>query len=173
MSIKYMVAAHTSQRGVTNKEFTIHETTVLPSIRGFGPLMAMIFCRSLDLKRDQTKSRYISLRTGLGYNADKSCPYYAERDTLFPLDFEFEHKDLELVSKLHFGNELPCIIYDSRMHFQLNFSYFFSENVTFNHFYFNRLIKFVTTLIVCCFRLRKKMQTKWFLPKTISNSCRS
>lgn len=119
-----MVAAHTSQRGVTNKEFTIHETTVLPSIRGFGPLMAMIFCRSLDLKRDQTKSRYISLRTGLGYNADKSCPYYAERDTLFPLDFEFEHKDLELVSLLHFGNELSCIIRWSNT-FSIEFFMFF------------------------------------------------
>lgn len=54
----------------------------------------------MDLKRDVSKSRYISLRTGLGYNKQKDCPYFAERDTIFPLDFEFTKKDLELVSAL-------------------------------------------------------------------------
>lgn len=54
----------------------------------------------MDLKRDVSKSRYISLRTGLGYNKQKDCPYFAERDTIFPLDFEFTKKDLELVSTL-------------------------------------------------------------------------
>lgn len=52
-----MVAAHISQRGLSNKDFTIHETTVLPNIRGFGPLMAMVgflgiflrFCGAIKL----------------------------------------------------------------------------------------------------------------------------
>lgn len=52
-----MVAAHISQRGLNNKDFTIHETTVLPNIRGFGPLMAMVgflgifqpFCGAIKL----------------------------------------------------------------------------------------------------------------------------
>lgn len=52
-----MVASHISQRGLSNKDFTIHETTVLPNIRGFGPLMAMVgflgiflrFCGAIKL----------------------------------------------------------------------------------------------------------------------------
>lgn len=107
-----MVAAHISSRGQIKKdlngkdsgqrdrveECVVHETTLLPSIRGFGPLMAIIFAPAIDLKRDEWKSRFISLRTGLGYDEDKKQPYYAEHDTVFPLDFEFTQDDLMLVS---------------------------------------------------------------------------
>lgn len=93
-----MVAAQISTRGTNEQECTVHETTLLPSIRGFGPLMAMIFAPAIDLKRDEDKSRFVSLRAGLGYNEDKGCPYYAEHDTLFPLDFEFTYDDMVLVS---------------------------------------------------------------------------
>lgn len=58
----------------------------------------MIFCPHMDLKRDEWKSRFISVRTGLGYNDEKKCPYYAEHDAVFPLDFEFTADDLNLVS---------------------------------------------------------------------------
>lgn len=81
-----------------NHGFTIHETTQLPNIRGFGALMAIIFCPALDLKRDKYNSRYISARTGLGYNDEKGCPYFAEHDTVIPLDFELDENDLVQVS---------------------------------------------------------------------------
>lgn len=93
-----MVAAHISTRGAKDEEVSVHETTLLPNIRGFGPLMAMIFCPAMDMKRDEWKSRFISVRTGLGYDDDKKRPYYAEHDTVFPLDFEFMESDLILVS---------------------------------------------------------------------------
>lgn len=93
-----MVAAHTSQKGAENSEATVHETTLLPNIRGFGALMAMVFCPAMDLKRDQWKSRYISVRTGLGYSDEKKTPYFAEHDAVFPLDFEFTEDDLAMVS---------------------------------------------------------------------------
>lgn len=97
-----MVAAQTSQHGIFSRRFTIQETTQLPPIRGFGALMAIIFCPSLDLKRDKWNSRYISARTGLGYNDEKGCPYFAEHDAVFPLDFEFDGEDLELVNNYYF-----------------------------------------------------------------------
>lgn len=96
-----MVATHISKHGIANdKGFTIHETTLLPSIRGFGALMAMIFCPAMDLKRDEWKSRYISVRTGLGFNEEKKCPYFAEHDAVFPLDFQLDADDLGMVSTL-------------------------------------------------------------------------
>ena len=114
-----MVAAQISTRGGNKEDCTVHETTLLPSIRGFGPLMAMIFCPAMDLKRDEYKSRYISVRTGLGYNEDKVCPYYPEHDTQFALDFELTEDDLKLVSikfinlifyqKKSIKNELFCV----------------------------------------------------------------
>lgn len=95
-----MVAAQISTRGMNDEDCQVHETTLLPSIRGFGPMMAMIFCPAMDLKRDQWNSRYISVRTGLGYNEDKNSPYYPEHDAMFALDFEFSQNDLMLVSLL-------------------------------------------------------------------------
>lgn len=93
-----MVASHISTCGLsTNTGFTIHETTLLPNIRGFGALMAMTFCPEMDLKRDQWKSRYISMRTGLGYNDEKNCPYFAEHDAVFPLDFVLDADDIGMV----------------------------------------------------------------------------
>lgn len=89
-----MVAAHINQFGGANKGFNIQETTLLPSIRGFGALVAMIFCPAMDLKRDKWKSRYISVRTGLGYDSEKAAPYFVEHDTIFPLDFELTEVDL-------------------------------------------------------------------------------
>ncbi|XP_031619138.1 probable ATP-dependent RNA helicase spindle-E [Contarinia nasturtii] len=102
-SIKYMVASHVSQQSANNKEFTIHQTTLLPSIRGFGPLMAMVFCPAADLKRDQWNSRYISVRTGLGYNDDRKHPYFAEHDAVFQLDFDFGMEDLEMINQMRYN----------------------------------------------------------------------
>lgn len=93
-----MVAATISQVGGNNKNFVAHETTLLPNIRGFGAMMAMLFAKNCDLKRDTSKTRFISVRCGLGYNDDKECAYFAEHDTVFPLDFEFTEDDLSLVS---------------------------------------------------------------------------
>ncbi|XP_055295310.1 probable ATP-dependent RNA helicase spindle-E [Sitodiplosis mosellana] len=107
LSIKYIVAAHISQQGfLGNKGFTIHETTQLPSIRGFGALMAIIFCPSLDLKRDKWKSRYISARTGLGFNDEKGCPYFAEHDTVIPLDFELDESDLAQINQIRYSIDM-------------------------------------------------------------------
>lgn len=100
-----MVAAHVSQHGTTDKIFNIHETTLLPSIRGFGAFMSMIFCPSMDLKRDEWNSRYISMRTGLGYNEDNGSPYFPEHDTIYHLDFELKDDDISLVSNFIYENK--------------------------------------------------------------------
>lgn len=100
-----MVAAQISQYGHSDQACTAHETTLLPSIRGFGPLMAMIFCPAMDLKRDKWKTRYISLRTGLGYDYDNNCPFFPAHDVQFPLDFELNESDLSMVSSNQIHNQ--------------------------------------------------------------------
>lgn len=92
-----MVAAHITKHGGIGYGFTVQETTLLPNIRGFGALVAMLFCPSMDLKRDEWKSRYISVRTGLGYNDDEQRPYFSEHDAIFPLDFELTEDDVTCV----------------------------------------------------------------------------
>lgn len=91
-----MAAAHSKRNN--EGHITINETTLLPNIRGFGPLMALIFSPSTDLKRDQTKSRYISILTGLGYSREDKVSLFPEHDALFHLDFELTNDDISSVS---------------------------------------------------------------------------
>lgn len=94
---KYMSAAHVAQSSTEDRNITISGTTLMPNIRGFGPLMAMIFCPKMDLKRDQSKSRYLSVLTGLGCWGEDNDPLFPEHDLLFPLDFHLDHEDIAKV----------------------------------------------------------------------------
>lgn len=90
-----MVAASVIQQGNRQKSLSACGTTLLPSILGFGPLMALIFCPRAELKRDASKSRYISVLTGLGLSHDNANPLYPEHDIVFPLDFELGNDDIK------------------------------------------------------------------------------
>lgn len=103
-----MVAANICQRGVENASLLAYETTLLPNIRGFGPLVAMIFCPMADLKRDSMKSRYVSLLTGLGPSGRRGTPLFPERDAVFQLDFELKNNDIQSVRNL---SKYTCEIY--------------------------------------------------------------
>lgn len=92
---RYMTAAHISQKG-DNQSFTLHETTLLPSIRGFGVLMAMIFAPRMHLKRDPARTRFTSVLTGLGFNEKGAI--FPQHDNVFHLDFALEEDDLNYVS---------------------------------------------------------------------------
>lgn len=93
-----MVAAAICQKGTANRSMIAYETTLLPNIQGFGPLMAMVFAPQIDLKRDETRSRYISVKTGLGYSKEKQCSLFEEHDNTFFLDFELTKEDIATVS---------------------------------------------------------------------------
>lgn len=73
-------------------------TTVMPNINGFTAFMALIFCPIMELKRDEKKTRYISLLTGLGFNTDKNRSIFHEHDMLLHLDVDITQGDLETVS---------------------------------------------------------------------------
>lgn len=94
--VKYVVAAHMSQKGSDSSGYTLHETTLLPSIRGFGALMAMIFAPRMHLKRDAAKTRFVSVLTGLGFN--EKGPIFPQHDNIFHLDFALDEYDLNHVS---------------------------------------------------------------------------
>lgn len=111
---KYMVAASICEKGSENKALVAHETTLLPQVRGFGPLMAMIFAPSMDLKRDETKSRFVSLKTGLGYSPTKKTPLFEEHDNTFSLDFCLSRDDI---------NQVCNIQYDFLPFYQTNFNF--------------------------------------------------
>lgn len=97
-SSKYVVAAAISKNDSNSGNLIIRETTLLPPIRGIGPLIALMFCPTMELKRDETKTRYISFISGLGYNKKDKRPIFEEHDSIFHLDVELTHEDFAIVS---------------------------------------------------------------------------
>jgi ATP-dependent RNA helicase TDRD9 len=77
---------------------TIRQTTVMPNIHGFAPLMALIFCPKMEARRDKTKSRYVSFMTGLGCHPESKKALFPEHDVVFDLDVDIQNEDLQIVS---------------------------------------------------------------------------
>lgn len=90
---KFMVAASVTQKP-SSSELMARHTTLMPCIRGFGAMMALIFSPTMEIKRDTHKSRYTSLITGLGYDESRHMPYFEEHDIKFDLDVEFSEEDI-------------------------------------------------------------------------------
>lgn len=90
---KFMVAASVTQKP-SSSELMARHTTLMPCIRGFGAMMALIFSPTMEIKRDTHKSRYTSLITGLGYDESRHMTYFEEHDIKFDLDVEFSEEDI-------------------------------------------------------------------------------
>lgn len=104
ISLKYLVAVSVCQKVDSNDKTTnkisVRQTTMMPHIRAFGPLMAAIFCPTMEMTRDKSNSHYISMIAGLGYDDNAGRPIFAENDMTFDLDTEITKEDLENVIDL-------------------------------------------------------------------------
>lgn len=75
----------------------------MPSIPGFGPLMAVLFSPYCEFFCDRYKSRYVAVLCGLGEHPIAKQPIYGEHDAVYNLDVEIDVKDIETVEfyRLH------------------------------------------------------------------------
>lgn len=87
-----------SKPDFNTQEMSINQTTVLPMIRGFGPLMAILFGPRIDLMRDSTDFHCTSILVGIGYDDENQCPYFEEHDMVFCVDTLFSDRDFEMVN---------------------------------------------------------------------------
>lgn len=110
-SDKFLVAAAIGE--TSRGDLTLRYTTLMPNIRGFGPLMAMIFCPTMELKRDAVRNRFVKVLTGLGYDDSKNSAMFKQHDLEFDLDVEITREDFEIVC--HRKISLP-----SHAHFIMN-----------------------------------------------------
>lgn len=94
---KYLVAASICYNDSNKHNINLRLTTQMPNIRGFGPLMALIFCPVMQVKCNEEKTHYTAIRTGLGYNSAKNRPIFEEHDMVFNLDVEITQRDIALV----------------------------------------------------------------------------
>lgn len=82
------------------------QSTLMPNIPGFGPLVAMLFCPKMQVKCNANRSKYIGVLTGLGYDPKTNESLFPEHDLFFHFDVEFDINDFQLVRK-----ERPHIYY--------------------------------------------------------------
>lgn len=93
---KYLVSV-TSCRAGKDSEISIRQTTLMPHIRVFTPLMAAIFAQCVQLEKNPAGTHYSLMMTGLGYDSNGK-PIAEDNDMLFELDAEITNEDMLLVN---------------------------------------------------------------------------
>lgn len=101
MSEKYLVAVSANQND-EHSSITVRQTTLMPNIRGFGPLMAAIFAPKMKLLRSNDKTCYIRMITGLGCDKNNVC-LSINTNLTFDLDVEIKNTDIETVILLFYS----------------------------------------------------------------------
>lgn len=96
MSEKYLVAASVYQKNVDLAPVTVCQTTLMPNIRSFGPLMAAIFAPNIKLLRNKDNTYYIKMISGLGCDANNVL-LSSQTTMTFDLDVELKNADIETV----------------------------------------------------------------------------
>lgn len=121
ISYKYLVAVSVCQKlDSTTDKISVRQTTMMPHIRGFGPLMAAIFCPAMEMVRDKSNSHYCSAISGLGYDEQAGRPMFAENDMTFDLDTEISVNDLEKVNEIR--HSMNALLYtEADQMFAINF----------------------------------------------------
>lgn len=98
MSEKYLVAVSANQND-EHSSITVRQTTLMPNIRGFGPLMAAIFAPKMKLLRNEDKTCYIRMITGLGCDERNVC---LSPNTTVTFDLDVELKNTDIVTVIAF-----------------------------------------------------------------------
>ncbi|XP_030375012.1 probable ATP-dependent RNA helicase spindle-E [Scaptodrosophila lebanonensis] len=78
-------------------------TTLMPNMHGFGALMTMLFCPTMQLKCNMDRTKYVCLLAGLGYNRKTMEPYYSEHDISMNLDVNIDKADITLINQIRYN----------------------------------------------------------------------
>lgn len=89
---KLFVATNVS-KNQRNCDIILRQITMMPNIPGLAVLLGMIFCPTMEMRRDENNTRYVSVLTGLGCDELTNEPYFAEHDCIFPVDIELSPED--------------------------------------------------------------------------------
>uniref|UniRef100_A0A1I8NW04 Probable ATP-dependent RNA helicase spindle-E n=1 Tax=Stomoxys calcitrans TaxID=35570 RepID=A0A1I8NW04_STOCA len=84
-------------------------TTLMPNIHGFGALMTMLFCPTMQVKRNSSCTKYVAILAGLGFDPHTYNPLYGEHDVVLNLDVEIKKEDFELINQLRYC--MDCLLF--------------------------------------------------------------
>lgn len=94
---KYLVAALATKTD-DDSCITVRQTTLMPNMNGFAPLMAAIFAPRICLIRNKFNTAYCKMTAGLGCDENGKA-ISSNSDLTFDLDAEITNNDLIEVSK--------------------------------------------------------------------------
>lgn len=96
------MAATVTETEHNRDKLILRHTATMPRICAFGPLAALIFCHTMEVKRNSYKTHYTAIRTGLGFNCVKRRSVFEEHDVVFNLNVEITQRDIEMVISICF-----------------------------------------------------------------------
>ncbi|XP_054743401.1 probable ATP-dependent RNA helicase spindle-E [Anastrepha obliqua] len=97
-----LIVAASITEAQSAETLTARSTTLMPNIHGFGALMTLLFCPTMQIKRNSNKTKYVTVLAGLGYNEETYKPLYEEHDIVLNLDSEILKDDIELINQLRY-----------------------------------------------------------------------
>ncbi|EDV49067.1 probable ATP-dependent RNA helicase spindle-E [Drosophila erecta] len=98
----HLIVAHATVESTNGQTLTARGTTLMPNVQGFGALMVMLFCPTMQLKCNNEGTSYVSILAGLGCDPVTGEPYYAEHDVLINLDVNILEDDVVLINQIRY-----------------------------------------------------------------------
>lgn len=96
---KLLVAGYVNESG---NRLILRQTSLMPNIPGFGALMALIFCPTAELKKDEKNTRVVTILSGLGYDKATGESLYPEHDMSLALDVVISEDDITNINALRY-----------------------------------------------------------------------
>ncbi|XP_058458626.1 probable ATP-dependent RNA helicase spindle-E [Malaya genurostris] len=96
---KLLVAGFVNEHG---NRLICRQTSMMPNIPGFGALMALIFCPTCQLKKDDDETRVVSILCGLGMDSSTGDAMYPEHDLTMSLDVVLTDEDISQINALRY-----------------------------------------------------------------------
>ncbi|XP_017031541.1 probable ATP-dependent RNA helicase spindle-E [Drosophila kikkawai] len=98
-----LIVSHATVESTDGQILTARGTTLMPNVHGFGALMVMLFCPTMQIKCNRYGTKYVSILAGLGYNPETMEPYFEEHDTVINLDVKILEDDVRLINQMRYN----------------------------------------------------------------------
>lgn len=96
---KLLIAGFVNEQG---NRLILRQTSMMPNIPGFGALMALIFCPTCQIIKDEDETRAVSILAGLGFDKTTGESLYTEHDMALSLDVVITDEDIANINALRY-----------------------------------------------------------------------
>uniref|UniRef100_A0A1A9UTM0 Probable ATP-dependent RNA helicase spindle-E n=1 Tax=Glossina austeni TaxID=7395 RepID=A0A1A9UTM0_GLOAU len=103
---EHLVVAAAVTENQSGNTIVARGTTLMPNIHGFGALVTMMFCPTMQIKRNKNLTKYVTILAGLGYDQNTLEPMYGQHDLVLNLDVELDKDDFKLVNQLRYSMDV-------------------------------------------------------------------